>query len=147
MDPELEQYLRMKRRYRSSGTPQHSELTAKLVAAFVTFGCLCFFAIFAAPEKQPLTKVSLAPAPTPRPALDPPPPRPAIDPIEKLRAVPGRWASVDFKNHAFGPYKFADGKQRSLILKNGEYQYDLGENGRGWFSLNDVYYFDVTGGD
>lgn len=137
----------MKRTYRSSSDPRHSELTAKLVAAFVTFGCVCFFALFAAPEKQPVTKVSLAPAATPQPSLEPPPPRPAVDPIEKFRRVPGRWASVDFKNYAYGPYKFADGKQRSLNLKNGEYQYDLGEFGRGWFSLNDVYYFDVIDGD
>ena len=147
MYPELEQYLRMKRKYRSSSDPRHSELTATLIAAFVTFGCACFFALFAMPEKQPLTKVSLAPAPAPRPSLEPPAARPAIDPIEKFRAVPRSWASVDFKNYAFGPYKFADGKQRSLILRNGEYQYDLGENGRGWFSLNDVYYFDAIGGD
>ena len=137
----------MKRRYRSSSDPRHTELTAKLVAAFVTFGCVCFFALFAAPEKQPLTKVRLAPVATPQPSLEPPPPRPAIDPIEKFRGVPGRWASVDFKHYNYGPYKFADGKQRSLVLKNGEYEYDLGEYGRGWFSLNDVYYFDVIGGD
>ena len=145
MDPELEQYLRMKRMYRTSSQRDHSELAAKLVAAFVTFGCLCFFALVAQPAKQPVTKVSLAPVATPRPSLEPPPPPVAIDPIEKFRAVPGRWASVDFKHHAFGSYKFADGRQRSLILKNGEYEYDLGEFGRGWFSLNDVYYFDLIG--
>lgn len=33
----------------------------------------------------------------------------------------------------------------SLTLKNGEYHYELGKNGLGWFSLKNVYYADVTG--
>lgn len=129
--------------YRRSSNRDHSELIAKLVAAFVTFGCLCFFALVGQPAKQPSRRSSTAPAATPRPSLEPPPP--PLYPNQEYLAVPGRWASVDFKHHSYGPYKFAGGRKRSLIFKNGEYQYDLGGNGRGWFSLNDVYYFDVTG--
>lgn len=119
----------------------HSERTAKLVAAFVTFGCVCFFALVGRPETQPLRQVNSLPAPTPRPSLEPPPPR--IDPNEEFLAVPGRWASVDFKNHHYA-YRFSDGSKDSFTLKDGEYRYTEGLGGT-WYSLADVYYVDVTG--
>ena len=131
--------------HKTSNHRDHSELTAKLVAALVTFGCLCFFALVAQPESQSSRPSSPAPAATPRPSLEPPPPPVRIDANEQFLAVPGRWAAIDFKHHAYGPYRFYGGKRLPLILKNGEYPYDFGDDGRGWFSLNAVYYFDVTG--
>ena len=146
MDPELEQYLRMKRMHKTRSTRDHSELTAKLVAAFVTFGCLCFFALVTQPEKQPSTRVSLAPVATPHASLEPPPPPPPrVDFSERFRAVPGRWANIDFNYQFYGPYKFSNGRKIALTLDNGKDEYDFGEDGRGWFSLENVYYFDVTG--
>jgi len=59
--------------------------------------------------------------------------------------VPGRWASVDFKHHSYGIYELSEGIKVNLTLKNGEYEYDFPESDRGWFSLSDVYYVDVTG--
>ena len=146
MDPQLEQYLRMKRMNRASSHRDHSELTAKLVAAFVTFGCVCFLALFAAPAKQPATKVSLAPVATPQPSFEPPPPPPPhVDYTKQFLAPPSRWASIDFNYQSYGPYKFSDGRKITLTLDHGEHEYDFGKNRRGWFSLENVYYFDVTG--
>lgn len=118
----------------------HSELIAKLMAAFVTFGCVGFFALVG---REPVRPIDLLPAAVPRPSLKP---RPAyVDPNEEFLAVPGRWASVDFQNHPYGALKFSDGRKHTLTLKDGERQYDFGDNGRGWFSLYAVYYVDVTG--
>ena len=131
--------------YKTGGNADHSGRTAKLVAAFVTFGCLCFFILVTRPEKQPPRRISSVPVATPRPAIDPPTKSP--DPNQEFRSVPGRWASVDFNHYSYGLYKFFGGKKILLNLKNGEYEYDFGDDGRGWFSLKDVYYFDVTGDD
>jgi hypothetical protein len=42
------------------------------------------------------------------------------------------------------PYRFSYERTINVTLKNGEYEYDFNES-RGWFSLRDVYYVDVTG--
>src|SRR6476661_4484060 len=102
----------MKRMYKASRRAEHSELTAKLVAAFVTFGCLCFFALVAQPAKQPSRPSSAAPVATPVPSLEPQPPRP-LDANKEFLVVPGRWASIDFKQYSYGPYKFTDGRRLS----------------------------------
>ena len=124
-------------------TDQHSELKAKLIAAFVSLECLFFFVSVGKPERQPLQKISCTHVPTARPSIEPPT-RP-LDPNQEFRAIPGRWVEVDFGHHSYGPYRFADGRRITLTLKNGEYYYDLGKNGRGWFSIKDIYYVDVTG--
>lgn len=121
---------------------ERSELEAKLVAAFVTLGCLAFFVLIAGPQKQPPRKISSRPVATPQPSIEEP--TNPIDPNETFRSVPGRWASTDFKHHSYGPYRFSYGRTINLTLKNGEYDYDFNES-RGWFSLRDVYYVDVTG--
>lgn len=121
----------------------HSERTAKLVAAFVTFGCLCFFALVGRPAKQPSPKNYTLPAATPQPSLEPLPA--FIDPNEEFLAAPGRWGSIDFKNHHYGAFKFLNGKKHRITLKDGEYQYDFADGDRGWISLYAVYYVDVTG--
>jgi hypothetical protein len=131
--------------YKAAGNPRHSERIATLVAAFVTFGCLVFFVLVNRPEKQPPRRLSSVPVATPRPSLDPPHKSP--DPNQEFRSVPGRWASVDFKHYFYGRYKLSDGGKVLVNLNNGEYQYDFGDNSRGWFSLKDVYYFDITGDD
>jgi len=118
-----------------------SERRATLLAIFVTFGCLGFFILVIRPARQPSRTPIAFPAATPLPSLEPPPP---LASIQKFLAVPGRWASVDFKHYNYGIYKFSGGGKISLRLKNGEYP-TYGDNSRGWFTLNDVYYFDVTG--
>jgi len=129
--------------YKASSNADHSERIAKLVAAFVTFGCVCFFVLVSKPEQQSPRWISTVPVATPLPSLEPPPK--SVDPNQEFRSVPGRWASVDFTHYSYGPYKFYGGRKIRLSLKNGEYQYDFGDDDRGWFSLRDVYYFDVTG--
>ena len=121
---------------------KRSELEAKLVAAFVSLGCLVFFVLIARPQKQPPRKISNVPVATPQPSIEKPT-RP-IDPNEQFRSVPGRWASIDFEHHYYGPHKFFGGRTIGLTLKNGEYEYNFYER-RGWFSLSDVYYVDITG--
>ena len=126
---------------------KRSRLEAKVVAAFVTLGCLVFFIQVAGPKKQPPPRsVNSVPVPvlvpTPQPSLAEP--THAIDPNEQHRSVPGRWASIDFKHRSYGPYKFYGGRKINLALKNGEYEYDFNER-RGWFSFSDVYYVDITG--
>lgn len=86
--------------------------------------------------------IANVPVATPQPAIEKP--TRAIDPNEQFRSVPGRWASIDFMHHSYGPYKFHGGRKINLTLKNGEYQYEFYET-RGWFSLRDVYYVDITG--
>jgi hypothetical protein len=127
--------------------PGNSERIAKFVAAFVTFGAVCFFILVTRPEKQPLRRISSVPVAAPRPSLDPPPPPKVRNPNQEFRSVPGRWAPVDFKHYSYGRYKFYDGRKISLVLENGQYGYELGGNSAAWFSLQDVYYFDVTGDD
>ena len=123
---------------------RRSELEAKLVAAFVSLGCLVFFILMARPQEQPPPrKISTAPIATPQPSIAER--KQAIDPNQEFRRVPGRWASIDFKHHDYGPYRLDGGRKINLTLKNGEYEYDFYESGRGWFSLSDVYYVDVTG--
>ena len=122
---------------------RRSELEAKLVAAFVTLGCLVFFILIAGPQRQPRQTRHNVPVATPQPSIEEP--THPIDPNEQFRSVPGRWASIDFKHHSYGPYRFHGGRKINLTLKNGEYEYDFYESGRGWFSLSDVYYIDITG--
>jgi hypothetical protein len=111
---------------------EHSERTATLVAILVTFGCVYFsILVFKAPYR-----ISTEPVATPRRF---------IDPNEEFHTVPGKWASVNFKYYHFGSYKLSSGKRIILSLNNGEYVYDFSDRGHGWFSLNDVYYFDLTG--
>ena len=121
---------------------ERSRLEAKVVAAFVTLGCLVFFVLIAGPQNEPPTKISRVPVATPQPSIEKPT-RP-IDPNEQFRGVPGRWASIDFKHHSYGPYRFYGGRKINLALKNGEYEFEFYER-RGWFSLTDVYYVDITG--
>lgn len=122
----------------------NSERTAKFVAAFVTFGALCFFVLVSRPEKQPPRRITSMPVPAAVPSFAPPPPK-VRDPNQEFRSVPGRWASVDFRHYSYGRYKFYGGKKISLDLKDGEYEHHFGDDGRAWFTLKDVYYFDVTG--
>jgi hypothetical protein len=121
---------------------ERSELEAKLVAAFVTLGCLLFFALIVNPQREPRITIANVPVATPQPSIEKP--KHPIDPNERFRSVPGRWASIDFTHHSYGPYRFYGGRKINLTLKNGEYQYDFYEI-RGWFSLSDVYYVDITG--
>lgn len=60
---------------------------------------------------------------------------------EKFKIVPEEFKQIDFKNFLY-PYKFSNGK-KSITLKGGEYEYDFTDD-RGWFSLSDVYYTDLT---
>ena len=122
---------------------KRSERKAKFVAAFVSLECLVFFILVASPPRQPSPKINNVPVATPRPFVAEPATR--IDPNEQYRSVPGRWASVDFKHHSYGEYKFSKQRKINLTLKNGEYEYDFPESDRGWFSFSDVYYVDVTG--
>ena len=119
-----------------------SELEAKLVAAFVTLGCLLFFVLIAGSRRETCITISSVPAATPQPSIAKP--THAIDPNEQFRSVPGRWASIDFAHHSYGPYRFYGGRKINLMLKNGEYEYNFYET-RGWFSLSDVFYVDITG--
>lgn len=121
---------------------RRSELEAKLVAAFVSLGCLVFFVLIATPPKQPVPKVSNVPVATPQPPLGKLTRQ--IDPNEPFRRVPALWASIDFEHYSYGPYRFYGGRKINLTLKNGEYEYDFYES-QGWFSLRDVYYVDITG--
>lgn len=124
---------------------KRSELEAKIIAAFVSLGCLVFFVLVVRPESapQPPLKINTVPVATPKPSIEEP--RRQLDPNEQFRGVPGRWASIDFKHHSYGPYRFAHGRKINLKLNNGEYEYDFSESDRGWFWLRDVYYVDVTG--
>ena len=118
---------------------RRSELEAKLVAAFVSLGCLVFFVLIAIPPKP---KISSVPVATPQPSIEEP--KRQIDPNDQFRRVPALWASIDFEHHSYGPYRFYGGRKINLTLKNGEYEYDFYES-QGWFSLRDVYYVDITG--
>jgi hypothetical protein len=62
---------------------------------------------------------------------------------EKFRAVPEEFKQVDFKSFTY-PYEFSDGRRLLVTLKNGETEYEFGDD-KGWFSLSDVYYPDLTG--
>lgn len=124
-------------------TNKQSEFRAKLIAAFVTLECLLFFVVLSKPRDQPRGKINNVPVATPQPAIEES--THPIDPNDEFRSVPGRWASVDFKHHSYGPYRFYGGRKINLTLKNGEYEYDFDPSDRGWFSLRDVYYVDVTG--
>src|SRR6185295_8926652 len=127
---------------------KHSIREAKVVAAFVTLGCLVFFIqVAGGPQKQPPPRrVNSVPVPvvvpTPQPSIEER--THAINPNEQHDGVPGLWASIDFKHRSYGPYRFYGGRKINLALKNGEYEYDFYES-RGWFSLRDVYYVDITG--
>lgn len=120
---------------------KRSRLEAQLVAAFVSLGCLVFFILINRPQEQPPVKIANVPVATPQPSIEKR--THPIDPNERFRSVPGRWASIDFKHHSYGQYKFSKERKINLTLKNGEYEYDFSE-GRGWFWLHDVYYVDVT---
>lgn len=60
---------------------------------------------------------------------------------EQLRVVPQNFKNVDFKNHSYR-LQTPEGLSKDLVLSEGELQ--LPEN-TGWFSLQDVFYKDVTG--
>jgi len=122
---------------------RRSELEAQFVAAFVSLGCLLFFVLIARPQKEPPRKISSVPFATPQPSIEQP--AHLIDPNRQFRRVPDSWASVDFQHQSYGIYELSAGIKTNLILKNGEYEYDFPERDRGWFSLKDVFYVDVTG--
>jgi hypothetical protein len=61
---------------------------------------------------------------------------------ERFKIVPEDFKQIDFKNFSY-PYKFSYGRKINIALKNGEYEYDIA-NDRGWFSLSDAYYVDLT---
>ena len=61
---------------------------------------------------------------------------------ERFKIAHEDFKQVDFKNYSY-PYKFDYGRKINIALKNGEYEYDIA-NDRGWFSLSDVYYVDLT---
>ena len=61
---------------------------------------------------------------------------------ERFKIAPEEFKQIDFKNYSY-PYKFDYGRRINVALKNGEYEYDI-ENDRGWFSLSDAYYVDLT---
>jgi hypothetical protein len=61
---------------------------------------------------------------------------------ERFKISPEEFKQIDFKNYSY-PYKLSYGR-RNIILNNGEYEYDFSDD-RGWFSLSDVYYVDLTG--
>lgn len=61
---------------------------------------------------------------------------------ESFKAAPEDFKQIDLKNYSY-PYKFTYGRRINIALKNGEYKYELAGD-RGWFSLSDVYYVDVT---
>lgn len=121
---------------------KRSELEAKLVAAFVTLGCLVFVVLIAGPPREGCIKSTNVPVATSQPPIEKP--THEIDSNKQFRNVPGRWASIDFTHHSYGPYKFYGGRKIDLTLRNGEYQYEFYET-RGWFSLSDVFYVDITG--
>ena len=110
----------------------HSERTAVLTAVLVTFGCVCFSILVFRPPHR----IHSEPVATPRRF---------VDPNEKFRSVPATWASVNFKYYHFGSYKLSNGKKIILSLNNGENMYNFGDRGHGWFSLNQIYYVDITG--
>jgi len=128
-------------RITTAKSDKRSRLEAQLVAAFVTLGCLGFFILINRPPAQPSVKIANVPVATPQPPVEKP--TPAIDPNERFRSIPARWAPIDFKHYSYGQYRFSYGRKINLTLKNGEHEYDFPES-RGWFSLHDVYYVDVT---
>jgi hypothetical protein len=60
-----------------------------------------------------------------------------------FKVPPDSFKGVDFKNFSY-PYQFSSGKKREVTLKGGEYEYEFADD-RGWFSLSDVYFVDLTG--
>src|SRR5690349_9853466 len=117
---------------------KHSERRARLIAAFVTLECLVIWIVVARPIREQPRKITIVPVATPQPLLEKS--TPVLDPNQEFRIVPGRWTFLDFKHFSYGPYKLPQGRKIDLTLRNGEYEYDFNESGRGWFSLRDVYY-------
>jgi hypothetical protein len=62
---------------------------------------------------------------------------------EKFKSEPEDFKQIDFKNYSY-PYKFSYARKLNFTLKDGENEYDFKDD-RGWFSLSDVYYVDLTG--
>jgi hypothetical protein len=72
----------------------------------------------------------------------PDPPLPP-DPNERFRIVPANFQRINFATRSYGNYKFSDGRNRELVLVDGQFR-EFG-NSKHWFDLNDVYYTDLTG--
>lgn len=62
---------------------------------------------------------------------------------DDFKTPPDSFRKIDFRNFSY-PYQFTSGKKREVTLKGGEYEYDFADD-RGWFSLSDVYFVDLTG--
>lgn|GEM_PF-1434069 len=61
---------------------------------------------------------------------------------KKFKIPSQEFSRIDFKNFKY-PYQVSPEKKVKLPLKNGVYEYDFTDE-RGWFSLRDVYYVDLT---
>lgn len=61
---------------------------------------------------------------------------------EKFKIAPKEFKQIDFKNYSYS-YKFYNGRKTNITLKDGEFEYDFKED-KGWFSLSEVYYVDLT---
>ena len=115
-----------------------SELKAFGVSVLVSVAFLFFFVAMYEPGKPVLPRPEFAP-----PAKFEEIKAPA-DPNEKYRLVPESFRHVDFENRSYGRYRFWE-KKLNLMLTQGEKQYWSRDAGGETFSLEDVYYNDLTG--
>jgi hypothetical protein len=117
---------------------------------FASFVCLLFISVVIsvqrpiAGERTHSLDNTWSPAPS-LPVPTPLPEEPQVkDMNERFRLVPDDFKHVDFRNRSYGSYKFSRNQISNLTLKDGEGDIYKDDH-RGWFSLKDVYYRDVTG--
>lgn len=116
----------------------HIDRTERKALLFAFLFCAIFIVLLrvSAPAKRvrklPMTVVSTTPLTKPAESF--------VDPLERFRVKSENFYGVDFWNFSYGIYMPSVGKPINLTLINGK----LVENDAGWFTLNDVYYKDLT---
>ncbi|MDQ3816572.1 MAG: hypothetical protein M3362_02635 [Acidobacteriota bacterium] len=64
----------------------------------------------------------------------------------RVSPPPASFRGIDFKNFSY-PYRFSGGRNKAVLLRDGEYEYEFADDNRGWFTLSDLYFTDLTGDD
>lgn len=61
----------------------------------------------------------------------------------KFRVVPSNFSGIDFRTRSYGSYQLSDGRNRELVLVDGQLR-EFGNSQQHWFDLKDVFYTDLT---
>ena len=126
-----------------SGKVRRSERIALATSVLLSFVFLMWFALRDEPLKPPpqiLITSDPSHAPDIIPQIVEPPDR-----NKNFRVVPVNFTDIDFSHWSYGLYRFGE-KKFILGLSQGQREYPAEEGGGGEiFSLDDVFYTDITG--